>query len=754
MSEFARVLSEIIEQGKKEKAFSIKELAQQAQITSGYLSNLKQLNRKPPAHKTLLKLADALRKLDISETDVQRLIDAYNRRHLNYQEESKLLESLIDEYKEEGNLFERLKQGVQTKGLVLKQHKEKRKSLEGDSLNTRFIEGDHHAFILKAIRLLKRAQDIENKGGRIYITWFHHDLLDEEFNRDREELRDMLRSFLWVDSPFQVLHLWAGDIVKEITIIVDFLVQYIGTSNCFLYEIPYGQHLPEYLVIEDVGFIEARPILDNRYWMRSVIVDKKETQQAAELNILMQYLEYLLGPQEIRKPLVQTNASPGNFSVTPGLKKLVEVEKHNIKKEQLLIKSSLSARYRPIEHVRVLLKASGLPQDIINGYEKHHFERVMTLEKRIEGGRDRSIHEKEFLRREFKKIFMNLMPDSPHLEAFRALEAELLKGQILGVLRALQHNPNIHFALADQEFLIRFTLSGDTAFLSFDPPGAQEELPFKRDNLLVRAWTDHPNVVYQLRYEFNTKWKEINAQWRTDNEKGRQNVVNFFVTEPLKALLDTTVPVHDLWPFTRELIDHAAYLDVESFIREVYTHEQVAKEIFIMSNSLPLITMPVDIGPWSPRSAVRTRQILFQALLRNVNSIRLIILQKSSETYWETGQYETYEFERKWVTQHVQYLHDLLLKFPDKIMVEIIPHQEQFPVNFEVINGEWVLLHKAETAGEQGGIVLHDQELAEKLMTYIDQNLSSQCPKHLKGAKNVAKWFEERFGVNVSGYAV
>lgn len=287
--------------------------------------------------------------------------------------------------------------------------------------------------------------------------------------------------------------------------------------------------------------------------------------------------------------------------------------------------------------------------------------------------------------------------------------------------------------------------------MSFDPPGAQEELPFKRDNLLVRAWTDHPNVVYQLRYEFNTKWKEIDAQWRTDNEKGRHNVVNFFVTEPLKVLLDANVSGHELWPFTYELIDHAVYLDVEAFIREVYTHEQVAKEIFIMSNTLPLITMPVDIGPWSSRSAVRTRQILFQALLRNVNSIRLITLQKSSETYWETGQYEMYEFERTWVTQHVQYLHDLLLKFPDKILGEIIPYQEQFPVNFEIINREWVFLYKAETTDEQGGIVLHEQELAGKLMTYIDQNLSSQCPKHLKGAKNVAKWFEEQFGVNVSG---
>ena len=309
MSEFARVLTEIIEHGKQEKAFTLKELAQHAQITSSYLSSLKQSNRKPPAHKTLLKLTDALRTLNVAVTEVQRLVDAYNRQHLSYQDEkSSLLASLIDEYKEDGNLFERLKQGVQTKGAVRKKpdlslsksQKEKPRVFEPDMLNTGFIEGDHHAFILQAIKLLKKAQDTESQGGRMYITWFHHDLLDENFNRDREELRDMLRSFLWVDSPFRVFHLWAGDIAKEITIILDFLMQYIGTSNCFLYEIPYGHHLPEYLVIEGVGFIEARPVLDNRYWMRSVIVDDRKTHED-ELNILIQYLEFLLGPQKIRK---------------------------------------------------------------------------------------------------------------------------------------------------------------------------------------------------------------------------------------------------------------------------------------------------------------------------------------------------------------------------------------------------------------------------------------------------------------------
>ncbi|GAK60103.1 hypothetical protein U27_07091 [Candidatus Vecturithrix granuli] len=743
MSEFARVLSEIIEHAKQEKVFSLKELAQEAHITSSYLSSLKQSNRKPPAHKTLLKLTDALRQFNVSELDVQRLIDVYNRQHLNYQEErSGLLASLIDEFKEEGNLFERLKHGVQTRGLVLKDQKAQPEDLESNRLHADFVEGDHHAFIVNAIKLLKKAQKSSCKGRRIFITWFHHDLLEDNFNRDREELRDILRSFLWVDSPFQILHLWAGDIAKEITVILDFLVQYIGTSNCFLYEIPYGQHLSEYLVIEDVGFIEARPVLDNRYWIRTVLVDAAQPGQAAELAIVIQYLEYLLGPQDIRKPLVQTNASPGKFSVTPGLQKLIDVEKCNLKTEELLIKSSFSGRYRPVELIRLLLEVSGVSDEMIETFVTQHQERVLVLEKRIESGKDRSIHERGFLKKEFQQIFRNLALTSLTSQS-NVLEAELLKKQIIGMLRALKRNPNFHFALADQEYLIRMTVSGDTAFLSFDPPGAQYEPPFKRDDLLVRAWTDHPDVVYQLRHEFHARWKAIDPRWRTDNENGRQNVVDFLVAEPLKALLDANVAEQHLCPFMCELIDQASYLDTEAFIREVYTHEQVAQEIFMLSHHLPLMTIPPDIAPWDPRSSMRTRQILFQALLQDITRIRLIIPQNVCEEYWETGQYKTYTFHREWIRQHFRYLHDLLLKYPGKMTVELIQQPEIGPVNVEVMNGEWVILEKTVMAGDCGGIILHDKQLAEKLMAYIDRNLLATCPPQFKDSANLITWLEE-----------
>ena len=157
--------------------------------------------------------------------------------------------------------------------------------------------------------------------------------------------------------------------------------------------------------------------------------------------------------------------------------------------------------------------------------------------------------------------------------------------------------------------------------------------------------------------------------------------------------------------------------------------------------------MPADIGPWDTRSAIRTRQILLHALLREMQRIHLIIPQKSCEEYWETGHYETYTLPRELVVQHFQNLHDLLLKFPEKITLELIPQQEPFPVDMEVINGEWVFFQQPETTGEQGGTVFYDQEFAQKLMTYIDHNISSKCPAQRKDSGNVAKWIQKKFSL-------
>jgi transcriptional regulator with XRE-family HTH domain len=748
MSEFARVLTEIIEQGKQERTFSIKELAQQAQITPSYLSNLKQSNRKPPAHKTLHKLTEGLRQLHVPESDIQQLIDAYNRQHFNYQEEGRLLESLIDEYKEEGTLFERVKQGVQTKGLVRKRSAVARNVLAHKPQQSGCFEGDHHAFITQAMTLLETVHERGDRGGKIYITWFHHDLFDEEFSRDRNSVRDMLRSFLWVDSPFQAFHLWAGDITRDITVIADFLAQYIGTSHCFLYEIPHGEHLPEYLVVEGVGFVEAKPVSANRYWIRHETVEPKESPQAAELQALIRYLEYLLGPPEQRKPLVKTNAPARKFSITPVTRKLADTETQNLKTELLLIKSSLSARFRPVEYLRAALETSGVPQDQIETYITHHLERVMAHEKRLQSGKERAIHEKAFLKKEFQDVLTHLVPSHPKEEDLLAIEARLLREQILQVLQTLTHHPNIHFALADQEFLIRFSLSGNTAFLSFDPPDTQGEPPLKRDDALVRAWTEHPDVVYQLRHEFNMIWKGIDPQWRTDTEQGRRNIIHFFMTEPLKALLAADLPEPELWTFINGLIDWTGLVDAESFIREVCTHEQGAEDLLILNNTFPLITLPLDVGPWDSRSSIRTRQLVFHALVREIKHVEFMLSQKCLETYWATGQYGTQTFPREWVVRHVQAFQALLLEFPEKITAAVIPQREQFPLNVEIINGEYVTFQKAETADEGGGIILHDRELAEMLRAYIQRNISSGEPSRLKGAKNVAKWLEKQFGTS------
>ena len=729
MSEFARVLTEIIDQGKKAQKFSVKELARQSQITPSYLSNLKRSKRKPPAHKTLLKLTEALRGFHVQEGEVQRLVDAYNRQSLDrLQEPGKLLGSLIDEYKEEGNLFGRLKQGIQTKGLVLKtpactQNHQQRRFPETTS-----IEGDSRTFMLQAINLLEYARELGSTGGRIYITWFHHNLVDEGFQKDRRKLRETLRSFLWADSPFRAFHLWAGDIVSEITVLVDFLVQYIGTSHCFLYEIPYSQYLSEYLLVEGVGFVEARPISENSYWIHTLRINRNDTQQVAELNAFIRYFEYILGPQEHRKPLVQTNAPPERFSITPVVKKLADVESSESRKELLHIKSSLSARYRPLEPVRAILEAAELSPDRLESYIAHHRRRALAQEKSLNGGKERCIHEKAFLIQEFQERLLNANVSGP--EDVRKRESALLKGQIIGVLRALKANPQIHFALAEREFLIRFSLSGGTAFLSFEPPGIQAEPSFTRDDLLAMALTEHPGVVYQLRHEFDAIWNTVDPQWRTDTEQGRRNVIDFFITEPLKALLDANVPGWELWDFMVELVEHASYLDEESCIKALYTHEQVAQEIFILNRHLPMITMPIGIGPWESTSSLRTRQIVFQTVLQKIKRVHFVVSRQHVDAYTETGQYENTPFTREWIDEHLDHLHELMRAFPEKIILDTVPHHENFPVSIEIINHENIFLQNVD-APERGGMLLHDKGVAKKLIAYIERNYAVSQTKKL-----------------------
>jgi hypothetical protein len=182
----------------------------------------------------------------------------------------------------------------------------------------------------------------------------------------------------------------------------------------------------------------------------------------------------------------------------------------------------------------------------------------------------------------------------------------------------------------------------------------------------------------------------------------------------------------------------------------VYTHEQGAEEIFILSNTFPLITMPTDVGPWDSRSSVRTRQLVFYALVRDIEHVQFILSQKQIETYWTTGQYGTHTFPREWVVRHVQAFQALLLKVPEKTTITLVPHKDQFPVKVEIINGEYISFQKAETADEKGGVILHDRELADMLLAYIDRNISSGCPAPLKGATNVAKWIEKQFGIHAS----
>ena len=348
-NEFAYVLNDILDRGKAEKRLNMKDVAAQADLTASYLSNLKQGKRQPPTQVTLRKLFEALRQNRVTDAEIQRLQDAYNRTQAGDQDGAKLLDSFMDEARKDGGkLLEWIAQSVQTHGLV-RQAQAAQNAPHARQACDELIKGDRRALIERAIRLLEAAQQSSFEGRRMYMTWFQYSRQDE-LEPIREQLRMALRQFLYVDSPFQLYHLWAGDATRDISGIVNFLAHYLGTSNCFLYEAPDGQRIPEYLAIEGFGFIEARPVFNESWWIHTVIVNETDATQTNELQAVIEYLEYLLGTEASRRPpMIQTEASLKRFSPNPATKKLADAERQSATGERLLIKPSFSAVYRAKE---------------------------------------------------------------------------------------------------------------------------------------------------------------------------------------------------------------------------------------------------------------------------------------------------------------------------------------------------------------------------------------------------------------------
>lgn len=743
MNEFANVLSELIERGKQEGELTIKKIAQHSGITASYISNLKQGNQSPPSQKKLAQLTDALRTLGVADRDIQRLVSAYHRMQSGEQHNANILGSLIDEAKKDGGkLFERIARGIRIDTQEQQPLPQTPSALDDEPL-VELIKGDRRASIEAAIRFIERALSSELEGRNIYLTWFQY-THDDELEPVREQLRILLRQVLRKNSSTHLYHLWAGDATRDTSAIVTVLTHYLGTSNCYLHEVPYGQFIPEYFVIEGFGFVEARPASPDSWWIRTVIVTRNGLAQANELQAVCEYMEFLLGTKELRKlPLIQTEASRKRFAITSAEKKLTEAEKQSTTGELLLMKPGFSARHRSCETLRLKLDALELPLDSIELYLKNHQERIGALRELIVHGTARAIHKRQFFSQKLSMLCVSDTAEPPQKIQARQIEITLMKEQILGVLQVIKENPNIHVALTDDDFPIHCEIVGNTAFLAFDAVEPQNELPLERDESGGMAWTHHPDVVFQLRKEFDSKWQAIDELWRTDNEAGRKNVVNFLIAESLKPLLKADVPTEELWAFMYQLTESAIYLNLEEFRRELYTYEQVAKEILNIADNFSLITMPIDIGPWNPRSSIRTRQRVLYSILREIDNLHLVSTQIGVEQYWKTNLYRGHQFEERWTKQHFQHIHDLLLESPKKITMEIIPLVEPIRINVEIVDREMVFIVKSK--GDEGGLVLQDKELAEALLSYVERNLSAKCPEHLKGARNVAKWIEERF---------
>ncbi len=210
-------------------------------------------------------------------------------------------------------------------------------------------------------------------------------------------------------------------------------------------------------------------------------------------------------------------------------------------------------------------------------------------------------------------------------------------------------------------------------------------------------------------------------------------------------MLHNDVPHHELQAFASELVDAAIYFNFEEYIRELYTSEQAAKEIRQVIYDLPLMTLPISICPWEPTSPLRTRQQLLSALRLQLKTFHVITTQAGLEHYWKTGQYGTKTLTSKEGRhQHFQHVSALLCDSPRNFSVDILPEPEQLLVNIQILDRKIVCLQNVYEFDEQGGLLLHDEELAQELIAYYERKLLAKIPEHLQGEKNVLQWFKKK----------
>lgn len=736
MASFQEVLETIINNHK----IPLKDLAEAADITASYISNLKRGKRNLPSVNVLNRLVDALEKqFQVSRQYLQPLIASagYSWDQFKMMQQAERAQSLLNNIGTE----------LETRGVAEAPRKQSALSPEQlRQLTSRFpgyLKGDRRLFIQKGIELLEIAA-ASSSGGRIFVKtpYLPEWEKDPGLEALRTRFRDLLRNLLWPgpDSIWEVYNLWFGGSARNFGIFKKALSRYMGTANYTLFQLPIDQPLPGFLVIEGLGAVIGLPN-DHQQIAISSFLAGSEKQYLFRVGDLVQYLEHLLGPEELRKPIIQTEATRDKIFSEKAHIKLMKAEKDGTAGDKVIMKPKASAAYRPLGPLAAKLRAQKIPAEKLNRYLEIQEGRMAALETLRREGKSRCIHSRQAFLKEFQYIAQAYVENQQHEQAeIVRLEAAIRKGQIMMVLQDICQREEFHYGFVEQDFPMHFELSGETAFFAYEDPQSSTE-----SDLQVFAWADHPDIVHQVKKEFDTDWNQIEDIWRTTKPEGRVNVANWIISEFMAALLNHDVALDKVMSTLQEILLLIDVITDDDFSRLLYQKEQMGKDILAVVGQFPAVTMTHTIGPWKRDDPVRTRQLVFRSILQeDIEKYHIVCLEPRIRDYWENFDYGMKEpLKKEWVEKHFANVIKLLQEFPEKMHMEVLPIRNIL-VNFEVVNERFVFL---EAAGpDEKRHYLDSIPLAKALKSYVQKHLSPQCDPSRRGAANVVKWLQQEFG--------
>ncbi len=747
-NEFAQALDQIL----TKHGLQVSRVAEEADITQGYLSNLRRRDYKPSA-KTLRGLIKAFRASDVPNDLLQRLIKASGHNPALIDAPSNSLSgsgelSLIHDFLQKPFRIDQERWKISLKNAEL-----------GSPLSKGFSES-RNKILKEARELLKNEFEKDPKKGKAYITWLHTPLIPIHRAKEEaeEEFVDTLRELL--NTEWEVRHICSNHMKQITSLIENVQKDFLGTENYYLFEVsPFEAPIAEYIAVADGPALIILPTADGYI-----------SSEISSATPVTKYLDYVLGSRSHSKLVMHTYRVDNSYSVDE-LTELVDAARNASDKQRWLFKTFFSDAYVPVDIWCNEVKSSGQSdEEVIEEHRKLQQERRQLLRERLqsESGKEWCIYNKSGLQFMFSLIAEGFTNPK---DVFQKARANSEQGKLIFVLKQLKEHPenfvlglrddgNLQEELPDdsapQEELARVAITGNRALFE------RRVQPRDQSPKSCYVWVYHPKSIKDIRTEFEKMWKEIHENWHTDNTKGRQHVTQWLVAEMLKAIMKASSSPYQ-GSFVNEIITSASMKKAEFFTEtSMIEGGESHSHVLLVNSELPLHTMNLEDNSFDEifkdifeenqvfKRAIRIRsQFINYYMINGDFHYNLIMSESGIFRYLQNKIYglEGHKISPDKVIKHFEKFIKLLEKLKDhkKFTIQIV-RNEPFPLNFEVVDKKIIFL-EAGVSGNIGYIIIENEELAQMFIQFTEK-LIQKSSLQLEGVCGVIDWLTKELDKN------